>query len=1045
MIAIKVAAFRVIESADSSSGDLAPLWLNHGIARGSPVAPVSSPTAINPLILPVMQRNRYRKFGLVALLSLSGADAMAQALPALRVDPTLLGTPPATKEAAPAEAPVVTPVQQDAVSPVSSTNSGGKKATQAAPTAKRATTADAASKPAASSPSTTPSTIPAAQSVSPGTPPVAAPASGSPMATPAGATSPVVPRPTKAPEPVQVAVARPLPPCVPAPTREQSVELTTPVAVTKLAPLRVDPALLGPAPAKPVIASAPAPQCQDVSSQLAAQPAAARRAGGIALSNLPKGLPRIPIGNPEETTIVANSIRGNNETEVVAEGNVELVKDNALLQADVLVYRQPLDEVEATGNVRLSRETEEISGPYMKLQVKEKTGYFDQPNYVIARNVIGGQKQPKDKTKVFVDLYDLPEPAPKPATPGRGQASRLFFEGEDHYRMEDATFSTCTPDAGGSLDWYTKVANLKLDYTTNVGTGTDTTVYFMNTPILYTPYIEFPLNNARKSGFLAPSIGSSTNTGGEFTQPYYWNIAPNMDATIAPRIMTKRGVQLQNEFRYLDSDFRGQMRAEYLPHDNETGESRSAYNVVHTQNFGNGFNGAVTLAHVSDDYYFRDLSSKLGINNQGLLLNQGVLSYGAGWWSANLLVQDYQVLNTPDNPVSEPYNIKPKLTVNALRADLPGGLQWNFFGEAVNFDHNTNQTGNRVTLYPQISLPIQTSSFFVTPKVGYHQTSYSLDNWNNNGTIVSASSPTRGIPIASVDSGLFMERDTKWAGRSMIQTLEPRLYYVYIPDKNQNDIPLFDTGLPDFNLATIFAENRYVGGDRLGDANQLTGALSSRVIDPDTGAELLRFGFGQRIYFSDYSVKLSPTENTSRTDLLAGFSGQIMPRVFFDTAWQYSQDLSQTERLSAAIRYQPEIGKVLNAAYRFTDPSYSVIDPTTSTGTSNGVKQVDFSGQWPLGGGWYGVGRYNYSFLNSEDKLIEGIAGLEYDGGCWIFRGVLQRAVTAQNDYNTSFFMQLELKDFSRIGTNPMNLLKRSVGGYRDINSLGTDPTFATP
>jgi LPS-assembly protein len=365
----------------------------------------------------------------------------------------------------------------------------------------------------------------------------------------------------------------------------------------------------------------------------------------------------------------------------------------------------------------------------------------------------------------------------------------------------------------------------------------------------------------------------------------------------------------------------------------------------------------------------------------------------------------------------------PQATLSVVRPDLPGGLVFNFSGEFVNFGHPTLVEGKRILAYPQISLPLQTSAFFLTPKLGLHVTRYNLQD---QGAGV-PNQISRQMPIFSVDTGVVMERDVTWQGRSLTQTLEPRLYYVKIPYRDQSQIPVFDSGLADFNFAQMFSENRYVGNDRIGDANQITAATVSRLIDPATGSELVRAAVGQRFYFNSQQVTL-PDEvarTDRKTDLLATFSGQVMPKTYLDAGWQYSPSLHHTEVLNLGVRYQPEINKVINAGYRFTRDQ---------------IKQIDFSAQWPVFGGWYAIGRYNYSI--QDRKLIEGLAGLEYDGGCWVARLVLHRLVTGTGTSSSAMFFQLELNGLARIGSNPVDMLKRNIPGYGVINQPTADPIF---
>jgi LPS-assembly protein len=385
------------------------------------------------------------------------------------------------------------------------------------------------------------------------------------------------------------------------------------------------------------------------------------------------------------------------------------------------------------------------------------------------------------------------------------------------------------------------------------------------------------------------------------------------------------------------------------------------------------------------------------------------------------------------------------VTVTASRGDLPHGMTFGFKGEYVDFrsGNSTTTEGKRVVMYPQLSLPLQTDILSITPKLGLHSTRYDLDTrYDVNGVVIGGPDTiTRNVPLFSVDSGVVFERDFGWQGKSLIQTLEPRLYYLYVPNRNQDRIPVFDTSTTDYNFAQTFAENRYGGPDRIGDANQLTAMISSRLLDPETGAETMRASFGQRFYFTDQKVGLpatptSPAEvlRTDRyADLLGSFSGQILAKTYADANLQYSPQVRRMERFNVGGRYQPEAGKVLNAGYRYTRDQLQ----------QPGLSQIDVSGQWPLAGGWHGVGRINYSV--KESRMVETVAGLEYDGGCWIGRVVFQRLATQERDSNTSFFVQLEFNGFAKVGTNPLEMLKRNVPGYGLINQQNSESPFDTP
>ncbi|MDO8347718.1 MAG: LPS assembly protein LptD [Rugosibacter sp.] len=820
---------------------------------------------------------------------------------------------------------------------------------------------------------------------------------------------------------------------------------------TSLPPLRVNPALLGSgaAGATPDSAAAAAPGTR--TSQPTQQvPAADTATASVPQAYLPPEVaeaPQLPplysahaaagnlpepklagsrrllphVKQPEETLpafLIADHIYGTTDQQLVAEGNVELRQRNALLEADRLTHFDTTDEVEATGNVRLSNDSDRISGPRLRIKMADSTGFFEQPEYSIRRTKIGTTPMLWTGTE---------EPTAGDLTTGQGKAARLDFEGEGKYKLTDATYSTCTPTDDNGPDWFARTSGLRLDYSDQTGTASDATVYFKGIPILYSPWLSFSLNNERKSGLLTPSFGTTTRSGFEYTQPFYWNIAPNMDATIAPRIMSKRGTLLGGEFRYLEPNYSGTLLGQVLPRDQVDNTRRSAYSIVHNQNFGNGFTGALNVSGASDGTYFSDLGRGSAIVAQTNLLRQGVLSYGASWWSASLLAQSYQTLQDPAlPPVVIPYKRLPQINLNANRNDLPLGLSFTFNGENVNFRHPTLVDGRRFTLYPQLALPLETAAFYVTPKIGLHSTRYQLDNQ----PIGTPDKLTRNVPIFSVDSGVTFERPTEWFGAALTQTLEPRLFYVHIPVRDQSRIPVFDSALADFNFAQIFSENRYSGGDRIGDANQLTAMLTSRLIDPQSGGEIIRAGLGQRTYFSTQQVILPgevPRTNR-RTDLLGVFSGRILPKTWLDTNVQYSTEFSRMERMNIGARYQPEIGKLLNAGYRYTRDQ---------------LGQIDISGQWPVSGGWHAVGRFNYS--TKESRPIETVAGLEYDGGCWVGRVVLQRLATQTQRSNTSLFFQLELNGFARLGSNPLELLKRSVPGYNLLNSSPTDSSLMIP
>jgi LPS-assembly protein len=470
--------------------------------------------------------------------------------------------------------------------------------------------------------------------------------------------------------------------------------------------------------------------------------------------------------------------------------------------------------------------------------------------------------------------------------------------------------------------------------------------------------------------------------------------------------MSRRGTQLGGEVRYLEPSLSGEVRAQYMDQDRVRDEKRYAYALRHTQNFGERTSGYVNVLGVSDDFYFTDLSNQIAATSLTNLPREAGVSYNGDWWNMAARVQDFQTLQDPLAPVTPPYARLPQITIAGGRP-TPLGLDMNVQGELVDFQHPYLVSARRDTLYPSVSLPLRTSFLYVTPKVGYHYTRYTYDSG-------SPSAQTRELPIYSLDSAVVFERETSMFGSQVTQTLEPRLYYVYIPYVDQNQIPIFDSAQADFNLAQIFTENQFTGGDRINDADQLTGALTSRVIDPQTGDERLRFVIAQRYYFSDQRVTLDqPPRDANRTDLLLGAGGTLTEAWRFDALLQYGTIDDQFERSNVALQYRPEPGKVLNMAYRFTREQQ---------------EQVDFSTQWPLTSKWSGLARWNYSI--EFDKVLEGLVGLEYNAGCWTTRLVAHHFVTSVDEYSTSFFLQLELNGVSSLGLNPLDTLRSNISGY---------------
>ncbi len=683
--------------------------------------------------------------------------------------------------------------------------------------------------------------------------------------------------------------------------------------------------------------------------------------------------------------VTADKIESTEENVVEATGKVEARQAGQNFFADWLRYDMTLNEVRARGDVRFEQPALTVTGDTLHLKLDDSSGELLKP------------------------VYQLVE------SPGRGNAARVDFINKNQYTFKDATYTTC---AVGNDDWYLDVGTLNIDKTRDIGVARDATLQFLGVPILYTPWMSFPLNNARETGILAPTLGTTQRTGIDIVAPYYINLAPNYDATLYPRLMSKRGFQLGAQFRYLFEKFSGTSQVEYLPNDSAAGYSRWGVFLKHLQNINPNLTFGLDFNRVSDNDYFRDLSNLVKATSQSYLNREAWITYQREWWNADLRVQSFQTLQDPAAPLAIPYNRLPQLRVNAAR-DLPYGVQFNLVSEATHFTHPTQTEGTRVLAYPTVKLPLTNSYGFITPQLGWHLTHYNLDN------SVAEPKINRSVPIASLDAGVILDRPFGFKGQAYQQTLEPRFYYVYAPFREQNSIPIFDTALLDFNYAQMFTENQFVGGDRVNDANQFTLAMTSRFFEEESGIERLRVTLGQRYYFSSQKVTLPgiPARDRSSTDLLMALSGQITRAWRIDTGWQFDTDNGTTVRQNIGATYRASPGRILNFSYR-------TIDKTT--------EQIDVSGQWPLSSRWYGVFRYNYSLR--DNQLVEGLAGLEYNAGCWALRGVIQQLATKANQSTSALFFQLELSGMGHLGSNPLDVLKNSVPGYRPSNEFTQTP-----
>jgi LPS-assembly protein len=704
--------------------------------------------------------------------------------------------------------------------------------------------------------------------------------------------------------------------------------------------------------------------------------------------------PRPHVDDPDAPVKAqAEEITGRPDRDIQLERNVEVTRGATGFTADTACYRRVEDEATAQGHVNMWRFGDRYKGDALQLNLETGKGWVLHPEYRL-------------------ELSNA-----------QGHANRIDFLGPDEALVSDGTYSTCE---GPDPDWYLKSSTLRLDTGRDVGLAGKTIIYFKHVPILGTPAMSFSLSGARRSGWLAPSVGFGSKGSAEVMVPYYFNIAPNRDLTVYPRLMFDRGLQLGATGRYIGETasgaYFGETHLEALPNDRITHSNRWEINTAHNQVLAPRWSYGWNVRAASDDEYPSDFSRSVAASAERQLLREVRTDFAGQYWNVAARVQSYQVLQDPGaatNPlllVPRPYDRLPQITFHAGRYDV-AGFDWSVDAEAVRFSHPTLVQGNRGVVVSQVSYPWVRPGYFITPKVMLHASKYQLDS--NPATPNAPTSLTRTVPTFSVDSGLVFERDASLFGRAVTQTLEPRLFYVRTPYKDQSQFPSFDTALAGFNYAQLFSENRYVGSDRVSDANQLTAAVVSRYIESN-GAERLRLAMGQRFYFHDPRVGVDPNapRNPSRSDVLLAASGRIADSWSFDTGVQYDAQGSNLYSSNFSLQWQAGPMKVANAEYRYQRDSF---------------RNADLSAQWPLSQRWYGVGRVSYSL--KDRKLLESLIGLEYKADCWVFRMGAQRFVTAAQTTSTPIFFQLELNGLSRLGFgNPLESFNKSIPGYTRLN-----------
>jgi LPS-assembly protein len=590
-----------------------------------------------------------------------------------------------------------------------------------------------------------------------------------------------------------------------------------------------------------------------------------------------------------------------------------------------------------------------------------------------------------------------------PSRPARGRADSIVLDTDGELHLSRVEYTACP---AGHEDWMLRAQRIDIDQAAQQGVGRNVRIDFKGVPILYLPIVSFPVGDARKSGFLFPIVGQSNRNGFEVAAPYYFNLAPNYDATLTPGYMSKRGLTLGSEFRFLTASSHGIFSSDWIPSDASARRDRSMLRFSAVSDLGARLRFDTNLAHASDSNYFQDFG--LGPEGTSVTFLQRVarLTYLDDHWRAIGLVEQFQTIDQTVLPIDRPYTRAPELGLRG-RWNEGNGAGFEVAASAVDFVRSTGVEAIRVGMAPTASFAWRGPGAFVIPAIGLQSIHYSLRN-----TVGGDTSPGVSAPIATLAAGLNFERD---AGRR-VQTLEPRLLYTYVPYRDQSALPLFDTGLPDLNFVQLFRSQRYVGGDRIGDANQLAVGATTRLVDATSGRQLLAATLGQIYYFSPPRVQLpsEPPGSSNSSDLVGQVEVSAYRHWNVQLAEQWDPHSQQSARTQLRLQYQPAPNKVANIGYRYRRDL---------------LEQVEGSFSWPIAQSWNVYAREVYSLR--EKTSIESFGGFEYQACCWRVRMVARHYVSSRTGTrDTTISLQLELNGLSSVGERADAFLARSIRGY---------------
>ncbi len=710
----------------------------------------------------------------------------------------------------------------------------------------------------------------------------------------------------------------------------------------------------------------------------------------------------------------ADELAGQPSAQVQARGNVELRQAGVVIRADELRYDQAEDLAVAQGRVRISFEGSTVSGPEMQLRIERMEGFVREPEYHLAKTGAGGR------------------------------AEYVEFLGPGQSRVLNADYTSCRREGAENPDWILSARRLDLDLDTGVGVAEGAELRFLDVPILRLPTLSFPLTDQRKSGWLPPSMEFTTGSGIELGAPYYWNIAPNRDATIAPSISTRRGFAVDGEFRYLEPTFAGRLNLDWLPYDQVADRSRYWLTFDHEGTISDHTRYSANIERVSDDEWWNDFPRRHVSLTPRLLpaTVQAEGDFGTRDLSAQLYLrtQRWQPLQYPST-MEAPFDRSAQFGFRSA-GSLLGGATYAFETEANRFDLPDNpgyppqalpSNGSRMHAQGWVSRPWREPGWWVTPSLLFNAASYYTDEPMSDGR----SSAARVIPTFSLGGGAEFERRTLWLGRDLRQTLEPRLLYVNTPYVNQSTYPNFDSAVKDYSFATIYSENLFSGIDRVSDTNAVTAGVTTRLLDATSGAELMQLGIVQRYLFNEQLVTESGVpESKGFSDVLLRGSTRVLRPWNLEGYLRYSPSVDRVVRTILGVQYAPGPFRTLNLTYRYardissqweTSWQWPLYEP------DGGARRNEAGGGARCGGAWYSVGRLTYN--TTDNRLTDSIVGVEYDAGCWVARLAVSRWSTGVSEASTQVLLQLELVGLSRLGSGATSFLRDNIPGYQLLRS----------